>query len=319
MPSSGEYSGGSWVVFLVGPTGVGKSALAVKLAPHVRGEILSADSRQLYRGLDIGTDKPDRAVRRRIPHHLIDMADPDQPWSLADFQSAARSCIDDIHHRGRLPLCVGGTGQYIQCLVQGWIIPPAFPATDLRRKLAERVDREGAASLYGELEKSDPDAAARIDPRNVRRVIRALEVVLSTGKPFSAQRRRGPVGFQPLLIGLSLPRPDLYRRIDARIDRMLDAGWLDEVRALLAKGYSPDLPAFSALGYGPIARHLKGEMDFETCRTEIRRATRRLIRHQANWFRADDPAIHWLTAGPDAEAKALRHIRTAVAGIGPPG
>jgi tRNA dimethylallyltransferase len=312
MPSPAEQDGRPWVVFLVGPTGAGKSALALTLAPRVRGEILSADSRLLYRGLDIGTDKPSPAARARIPHHLIDVTDPDRPWSLAEFQSAARTCIGGIHRRGRLPLCVGGTGQYVYALVEGWVIPPAFPATDLRNTLTERAAREGPAVLYSELEQADPAAAARIDPRNLRRVIRALEVVISTGKPFSAQRRRGTVDFRPLLIGLSLPRPELYRRVDERIDAMFAAGWMEEVRRLLAKGYAQHLPAFSALGYSPIARHLRGEMDLETCRTEIRRATRRLIRHQANWFRSDDPAIHWLTAGPDAEAQALNIIHTAI-------
>ncbi len=317
MPSADERAGRPWVVFLVGPTGAGKSALASALAPRVRGEILSADSRLLYRGLDIGTDKPSAEMRARIPHHLIDVTDPDRPWSLAEYQSAARECIGEIHRRGRLPLCVGGTGQYVYALLEGWVIPPAFPSSDLRSRLEDRAAREGAAGIFSELEQADPAAAARIDPRNVRRVIRALEVVLSTGKPFSAQRRRGAVDFQPLVIGLTLPRPELDKRADARIDAMLAAGWLEEVRTLLEKGYSPNLPAFSALGYAQIARHLQGELTLEACRTEIRRATRRLIRHQANWFRPDDPDIHWLTAGPDAESQAVEIIRAAIPNTDP--
>ena len=201
-------------------------------------------------------------------------------------------------------MCVGGTGQYVRALLEGWEIPPAEPGAELRAKLEERAAREGAAVLYVELQKADPAAADRIDPRNVRRVIRALEVVGTTGKPFSALRRRGSVGFQPLVIGLSVPRPELYARVDARIDAMLAAGWIEEVRGLLARGFSPSLPAFSALGYSQIVRHVQGELALEECVIEIRRATRRLIRHQANWFRPGDPEIHWLEAGANAVEKA---------------
>ncbi len=312
MPSVVEKDARPWVVFIVGPTGAGKSALALGLARRVRAEIFSADSRLLYRGLDIGTDKPPPAVRAQVPHHLIDVADPDRPWSLAEYKAAALDAIRQIVSRGRLPLCVGGTGQYVHALLEGWEIPPALPTRELRAQLEDRAAREGPAVLFSELETADPAAAARIDPRNLRRVIRALEVVLSTGKPFSTQRRRGAVDFRPLVIGLNLPRPELYARVDARIDAMIAAGWIEEVRGLLAKGYSPDLPAFSALGYGPIARHLQGELTLEACISEIRRATRRLIRHQANWFRPDDPAIRWLTADSTAETQAERILRKSI-------
>ena len=309
MPSVDEGGIRPPVVFLVGPTGAGKSALSVALASRVNGEIVSADSRLLYRGFDIGTDKPSPAVRALVPHHLIDVTEPDRPWSLAQYQSAARDCIAEIRARGRLPICVGGTGQYVFALVEGWEIPPAAPSLELRIRLEERAAAEGLAALYEDLTGLDPTAAAKIDPRNARRVIRALEVVLTTGKPFSAQRTRGEAPFRPFLIGWNRPRPELYSLADARIDRMLDAGWVEEVRALLDKGYSPRLPAFSALGYGQIVRHLQGEITLEECVVEIRRATRVLIRHQANWFRPDDPQIQWLTAGPDAENRAEQLIR----------
>jgi tRNA dimethylallyltransferase len=312
MPSTPEAHPRPRVIFLVGPTGSGKSAAAAVLAQRLPGEIISADSRLLYRGFDIGTDKPAPAVRAAVPHHLIDVTDPDKPWSLVEFQSAALDCIHQIHARNRLPLCVGGTGQYVRALLEGWEIPPAVPNPDIRIQLEDRIAREGAAALYAELEQADPAAAARIDPRNIRRVVRALEVVLSTGKPFSAQRRRGAVGFSPLVIGLSLPRPELYARVDARIDAMLAAGWIEEVRGLLARGFSPALPAFSALGYGQIVRHLRGEFSLDECVIEIRRATRRLIRHQANWFRPDDPEIHWIESGPDAVSEAEALIRNAI-------
>jgi tRNA dimethylallyltransferase len=310
MPSASEVKPLPRVVFLVGPTGAGKSVLAAALAQRLQGEIISADSRLLYRGFDIGTDKPAPAARAEVPHHLIDVTNPECPWSLAEFQSAALECIQQIHTRGRLPLCVGGTGQYVRALLEGWEIPPAAPGTEWRAKLEERVAREGAAVLYAELQQADPAAAERIDPRNVRRVIRALEVLQSTGKPFSTLRRRGSVGFRPLVIGLSLPRPELYARVDARIDAMLAAGWVEEVRGLLARGFSPALPAFSALGYSQIVRHVQGGLSLEECVVEIRRATRRLIRHQANWFRPTDPDIHWLEAGVDSAAQAEALIET---------
>ncbi|MBN1438130.1 MAG: tRNA (adenosine(37)-N6)-dimethylallyltransferase MiaA [Anaerolineales bacterium] len=314
MPSAVDRDGRPWAAFIVGPTGSGKSALALALARRLPAEIVSADSRLLYRGFDIGTDKPSAVVRAEIPHHLIDVAEPDQPWSLAEYQAAALDCIRRIAGRGALPLCVGGTGQYVRALLEAWEIPPASPAPRLRRTLEQRSLREPAA-LYAELEQADPEAAARIDPRNVRRVVRALEVVLSTGRPFSAQRRRGAAEFQSVLIGLALPRPELYARVDARIASMIAAGWIEEVRILLAGGYSPALPAFSALGYGAIARHLQGELTREECVVEIRRATRRLVRHQANWFRPGDPNIHWLPSGPDAAGRAEAVLRASIPGL----
>jgi tRNA dimethylallyltransferase len=309
MPSAGERAAFPPVVFLVGPTGAGKSELAIGLARRLNGEIISADSRMLYRGFDIGTDKPSSDVRAQIPHQLIDVADPDRPWSLAEYQAAALECIAQIAARGRLAFCVGGTGQYVFALLEGWDIPPAAPSPALRIRLEDRAAAEGSAALYVELAGLDPAAAAKIDPRNVRRVIRALEVVLSTGKAFSSQRTRKAVPFRPFLLGLRRPRPELYARADARIDRMFQSGWVDEVRALLEKGYSPRLPAFTALGYVSIVRHLSGEITLEECVAEIRRATRILIRHQANWFRANDPQIHWFTDGPDLEDRSEQFLR----------
>lgn len=310
MPSQGETIELPVVVFLVGPTAVGKSELALTLARRLGGEIVSADSRLLYRGMEIGTAKPTAAERALIPHHLIDVSDLDKPWSLADYTRSARACFSDIRARGHLPLCVGGTGQYVRALLEGWEIPPAPPDRVLRDALEHRVETEGAAALHAELANLDPVAAARIDPRNARRVVRALEVVLSTGKPFSAQRTRGAVPFHPVVLGLTLPRPSLYARADARIDAMMAAGWIDEVRELLGRGFPPALPAFSALGYRQIVRHLQGELTREDCVREIRRATRVLIRRQANWFRSDDPLIHWVDTKENAPALAEALIRS---------
>jgi tRNA dimethylallyltransferase len=313
MPSPRDARPLPSVVFIVGPTAAGKSALALTLARRREGEIVSADSRLLYRGMDIGTAKPTPADRALVPHHLIDVTEPDHPWSLAEFQRAALAAFAEIRDRGRLAVCTGGTGQYVRALIEGWQIPPATPDRTLRDALERRAEAGEAAALTAELARLDPAAAERIDPRNMRRVVRALEVVLATGKPFSEQRLRGAISFQPVMLGLTLPRPALYARADARIDSMLAAGWIDEVRGLLAQGYAPGLSAFSALGYGQIVRHLRGELSLEECVREIRRATRVLIRRQANWFRGDDPMIHWMESNENAPAAAEAYLRDRLA------
>jgi tRNA dimethylallyltransferase len=317
MPSADERTGKPVAAFIVGPTAAGKSALALELARRLDGEIVSADSRLLYRGMDIGTAKPTPADRALVPHHLIDVTDPDKPWSLAVFLQAALACFAEIRGRGRLPICTGGTGQYVRALLEGWKVPPAQSSPGLRESLERRAEAEGSPALYAELARLDPAAAERIDPRNTRRVVRALEVVLATGKPFSAQRARGAVPFRAAVIGLTLPRAELYARADARIDAMLAAGWVEEVRALLARGYSPDLPAFSALGYPQIARHLRGELTWAECVAEIRRATRVFIRRQANWFRPGDERIHWIDAHENAPALAEAWLRSQTAAAPP--
>jgi tRNA dimethylallyltransferase len=214
MPSPADSGRPPDVVFLIGPTAAGKSALALELARRIPGEIVSADSRLLYRGMDIGTAKPTPASRALVPHHLIDVTDPDQPWTLAQFQCAALAWFTEIRRRGRIPFCVGGTGQYVRSLLEGWRIPPAPPDRSLRERLERRIQDGETASLHTELARLDPDAAAAIDPRNLRRVVRALEVVLATGNKFSSQRTRGAINFTPILLGLTLPRMILYGRVD---------------------------------------------------------------------------------------------------------
>ncbi len=302
------------LVAIVGATAVGKSAFALALAEQLGGEIVSADSRLLYRGMDIGTAKPTLDERAAVRHHLIDVTEVDQTWSLAEYKEAALQAIAGIHGRGRLPILVGGTGQYVRALLQGWVIPRTTPDPQLRAELAARAEREGGLALHRELTVRDPNAAVVIDPRNVRRVVRALEVIYQTGQLFSAQRRRGRLAYRSLCLGLRMPREALYARADARIEAMLAAGWVEEVRALLARGLSPELPAFSALGYREIARHAQGELTLEECRTEIRRATRRLVRHQANWFSESNREIIWIEAGPDALASAVDRIEHFLAG-----
>lgn len=293
------------LIVIVGPTAVGKTEVALQLAGLLGGEIVIADSRTFYRGLDIGTAKPTPEDRARIPHHLVDVADPDQPWSLALFQEAARQAIAAIHARGHLPFLVGGTGQYVRAVTEGWQAPGVEPNPPLRLALQAWAAQVTPLGLHARLAALDPAAAAAIDYRNLRRTIRALEVIFSTGLRFSEQRRRGPSPYRLLTLGLTRPRPELYARIDARIHAMLAAGFPEEVHRLLEAGYSPDLPALSAIGYRELAAHLRGELSLEAAVALIQRNTRVYVRRQANWFRLDDPAIRWFEAGPHA-VEAMR-------------
>ncbi|HEY75370.1 MAG TPA: tRNA (adenosine(37)-N6)-dimethylallyltransferase MiaA [Thermoflexia bacterium] len=281
------------LLVIVGPTAVGKTALSLYLGERLEGEVVSADSRLFYRGMDIGTAKPTPEERARVPHHLIDIADPDETVGLAEFKRMAEEAIADVHARGRLPMLVGGTGQYVRAVVEGWTPPAVPPNPALRAELEEQARREGAEALHARLASLDPEAAAQIDPRNVRRVIRALEVCLTTGKPFSAQRRRIPPPYRILQIGLTMDREALYARADARIESMMKAGLLEEVRRLVEAGYGWDLPSMSSVGYAQFRPYFEGKATLEEVVTEIKRATRRLIRHQYNWFRLSDPRIHW--------------------------
>lgn len=297
------------LIVLLGPTAVGKTELAIKLAEQIDMEIVSADSRLFYRGMDIGTAKPSPEELSLVAHHLIDVADPDETWSLAEFQRAAESCIDEIHQRGNYPLMVGGTGQYLRSITEGWLPPKMPPNNSLRSALENWAEEIGKEALHARLARLDSEAAINIDARNLRRTIRALEVTLSTGVPFSSQRGKGESMYNSLRIGLTRPRPDLYARIDARIDAMLKAGWLKEVQDLLVKGYSPDLPSMSAIGYQQLLRHLRGDMSLEEAITQIKKATRIFVRRQSNWFKPDDPNIHWFDI---AEADPLPGIMTLV-------
>lgn len=280
---------------LVGPTAVGKTELSLQLAETLNAEIISADSRLLYRGMDIGTAKPTLAERARVPHHLIDVADPDKTWSLAQYQHAAVQAIAQINARGRLPFLVGGTGQYVRALTEGWQPPEQQPNPKLRAALEAWSTQLGAQELHRRLSLLDPQAAHTIQWQNLRRTVRALEVIFSTGKRFSAQRRRTANPYNLFIFGLTRHRPQLYARIDARIESMLAAGLLDEVRNLLERGYGRDLPAMSAIGYREIAAHLAGEISLEEAITQMKRLTRQFVRRQANWFNPADPQIHWFT------------------------
>lgn len=289
---------------LVGPTAVGKTALSLELARRFEGEIVSADSRLFYRGMDIGTAKPTAAERAAVPHHLIDICEPDETLSLGQYQRLAYAAIDEIQARGRLPILVGGTGQYVKAVVEGWGIPQVAPRPALRAALAEL----GGPELARWLRRLDPAAAARIDPRNVRRVIRALEVTFVTGRPISMLQRKSAPPYHMLMIGLTYERDRLYDRVDARVARMMADGFLDEVKRLRDAGYGRQLPAMSGLGYRQLWAYLAGESSLEEAIERIRFDTHRFVRQQATWFREDDPAIVWYEIGAGLEAAVVEHV-----------
>ena len=298
------------LLVLVGPTAVGKTALSLRLATALQAEIVSADSRLLYRGMDIGTAKPDPEARRQVPHHLIDVAAPDEVWTVARFQEAAYRTIAAIHARGRLPLLVGGTGQYVWAVVEGWQVPRVPPQPQLRALLEQWGQAIGPAALHSRLARLDPEAAARIAPTNLRRIVRALEVIFITGQRFSAQRQRRPPPYQVLILGLTLPRAELHRRIRQRLQAMLSAGWIEEVRRLLAAGYTPDLPAMSGIGYAELCAYLRGECSLAEAEERILRRTHILVRRQANWFKQNDSRIHWFQAdAPHLEEAILDLVK----------
>jgi tRNA dimethylallyltransferase len=292
-PSSKTLPHPSPLVVIVGPTAVGKTRLSLRLAQEFDGEIISADSRQVYRGMDIGTAKPTPVERARVPHHLMDVVAPDEAFTLAQYQELAYEAVDDVLARGKIPFLVGGTGLYVTAVVEGWGIPRVPPNEELRAKLYRQAEVEGEAALHTRLRQADPAAAQRIDYRNVRRVVRALEVYLETGQPISELQRKKPPPYRILQIGLTLDRQELYRRIDARVDRMIEEGLVDEVRRLVKRGYSYDLPAMSGLGYQQIGAYLRGEVSLEEAIQLIKHHTHRFVRHQYNWFGLDDPAIRW--------------------------
>lgn len=290
------------LIVVVGPTAAGKTALSIELAAALGGEIVSADSRQIYRGMDIGAAKATSAEQARVPHHLLDIVWPDQTLSVTEFQGLAYAAIDDILARGQLPFLVGGAGQYVHAVTEGWHIPAVAPQEELRAALLAAADLEGSAALHARLAALDPLAAARIDHRNVRRVVRALEVCLTTGRSLSELQRKTPPPYRILTIGVTRPRPELYARVDARVERMLTDGLVAEVARLLAAGYHLDLPAMSGIGYRQIGQYLQGELSLDEGVALIKKQTRRFIHQQGVWFRSDDPAIRWFDPGQASPA-----------------
>jgi tRNA dimethylallyltransferase len=289
------------LVAIVGPTGTGKSRLALRLAQTFRGEIVNADSRQVYRHLDIGTAKPNREELCLVPHHLIDIADPDENFNLAQYQSLAGEAIENIQRRHRLPFLVGGSGLYVWAVLEGWKIPQVPPDPEFRRDLERKAAASGGGEeLYRELMTADPEAARRIDPRNIRRVIRALEVQRQTGVAFSRFQVKEP-HFEAIIIGLTTDRKVLYHRIDARVDQMVQGGLVAEVEKLVEMGYDLNLPAMSSIGYRHIGTYLRGELTLTEAITQIKHETHRLVRHQYAWFRLNDKRIKWFDIEHEGE------------------
>ncbi|HMR98414.1 MAG TPA: tRNA (adenosine(37)-N6)-dimethylallyltransferase MiaA [Anaerolineales bacterium] len=300
------------LILIVGPTAVGKTEIAIQLAERFNGEIVSADSRLFYRGMDIGTAKPSREEQARVPHHLIDIANPDEILSLAVFQQKATEAIAEIHTRKKLPFLVGGTGQYIRAVTQGWSPPEVEPNEQLRKELEREKEDKGIIWLHDKLRGLDPAAAEKIDPRNFRRTIRALEVIMTTGKKFSEQRGQGESPYRLITVGLTRPREELYRRVDERIDAMFANGLMDEVKNLIARGYSPSLPTMSAIGYRESAQALEGQITVEEAKQLARRATRVYVRRQANWFKESDPNISWFRVNDGITDEIEKNIRRLV-------
>lgn len=292
------------IVAVIGPTAVGKTALAIALAQRFDGEIVNADSRQVYTGMDIGTAKPTADELNAARHHLIDIRTPDLPFSLGEYLPMARQSIAEITSRGKLPILCGGTGQYIWALLEGWQVPQVAPNADLRAELERRADTEGAAALYHELQHLDPQRAERVDPHNTRRIIRGLEVHYGAGGPVDAAGKSGELPYRSLIIGLTANRAALYDRIDTRFDAMMGAGLLDEVSRLAAEGYAPGAGVLSSVGYSELGKHLAGEMTLHDAIARAKTQTHRLVRRQYTWFKSGDSRIVWLdaTAGLPIEA-----------------
>jgi len=296
------------LIIIVGPTGVGKTELAISLAHVLGGEIIGADSRQIYKYMDIGTAKPTAEQQARIPHHLIDIVPPDYNLSLAEYQDAAMRAIDDVHQRGAIPLLVGGSGQYITAIEEGWSIPRVPPDRELRAELERFAAENSRAALHERLQAVDPVAAERIHPNNTRRVIRALEVQMLTGLAISAQQVKRPPPWRIFRLGLQLPRAILYPRVDARVNRMIDAGLVDEVASLLNMGYSRALPSMSGLGYREIAGHLLDGRPLDEAIERMKFSTHEFIRRQDVWFRGHDNGILWHNVGDIDAAELARNL-----------
>ena len=295
------------LVVVVGPTAVGKTTLGIEIGEEFEGEIVSADSRQFYRFMDIGTATPTPEERARVRHHLVNIADPDETVGLAQFLDLARAAIRDIHEREKLPVVVGGTGQYIRGLLRGWQVPNVPPDPELRAEL----ETQSPDALWERLMTLDPDAAEFVDKPNLRRVIRALEVCIKSGRPFSELRRRIPPPYRVLQLGLTMEREALYARADTRVEAMIEAGLVEEVKTLLEKGYDWSLPSMSGLGYSQLKPYFEREATLGEVIERIKLDTHDFIRRQYTWFRPNSPRIHWIDAQSGKPTKRARELVAA--------
>ncbi len=285
------------LIAVLGPTATGKTDLGMRLAGELGGEIINADALQVYRRLEIGTAKPSLEQRRAVRHHLIDVLDPEEPYSAGEFARRARPLITDVRRRDCTPILVGGSGLYLRAVLEGLSpIPPSDP--QVRAALDRRCAQEGLAVLYDELRSVDPDTARRLAAGDRQRILRALEVAQSSGRKLSSWIRQQPLGGKPLAavkLGLTLPRSILYDRISARVEDMLERGWVDEVKTLLQTGVDPGVPAFQAIGYRQIVRHVQGDWSLRAAMEDTIRATRRYAKRQTTWFRKETD-VRWFSA-----------------------
>jgi tRNA dimethylallyltransferase len=283
------------VGFIVGPTGAGKSALAMAVAERLNCEIVNADSRQFYRGMDLGTAKPSADDRARVPHHLIDVCDPDAPLDVASFAQMARGAIEQVAARGRNPLVVGGSGLYLR-VIRGGIFRGPAASPEIRSRLARVAEERGVAHLHNQLREFDPEAANRIGVNDLYRIVRAIEVFELTGETISAHQHRHrfeDIGYDTFTVGVEVERKKLYEAIDRRFDTMVAAGLVAEVQALVDAGYSPGKPSLSTIGYKQIAAYLCGEVGLDEAIAGAKQESRRLAKRQLTWFRRE-PQIVWL-------------------------
>lgn len=300
------------LIVVLGPTAVGKTAISIRLCERFNGEVVNADSRQIYRQMDIGTAKPSPEEQARAAHHLLGIRAPDEVLSLADYQRLAYATIDDIHRRGRVPFLVGGTALYLRAVVEGLRIPEVPPDPELRAELEAYAAEAGHEALHRRLQRLDPVTAEKIDGRNIRRVVRALEIVLITGQSKSELEGADPPPYCILQIGLDRPREALYARIDARVERMVERGLIAETKALLDAGYTLDLPALTSLGYREIAAHLQGEMTLDEAVEKMQTESHRFVRHQYSWFRRMQ-GVHWYDCSQDCFPAIVEEVQAFLA------
>lgn len=295
------------IIAVVGPTASGKTALGIALAKKFGGEIVSADSRQIYRGMDIGTAKPSAAERHAVPHHLIDIKDPDEDYTVADYQRDAFAAIDDILVRGKTPIIVGGTGLYVHAVVENLDIPKTVANPKLRAEIENDIARDGLDAAFKRLVALDPEAAYVVDPKNPRRVTRALEVALATGQPFTAQRIKHAPRYETLTLGLNPPPEALRERIDRRVDEMMRDGLVDEVRALVKK-YGATPAAFDAIGYREVISYLNRRSSLEDAAAAIKMNTWHYAKRQLTWFKKT-PSIRWVDDSDEAFSLVHNFLR----------
>jgi tRNA dimethylallyltransferase len=292
------------ILILAGPTASGKTSLSLLIAPLINAEIISADSRQIYKYLDVGTAKPTRAERQSIPHHFIDMLEPDRDFNAGEFGKMGRAIITEIESRGRVPFVVGGSGLYIRSLIDGFFDGPGADP-DLRRHLAERMRLEGADRLLEELRRVDPAAAENMLPANTRRIMRGLEVYYITGVPISELQKQKPdFHFDPLFVGIEWDRSQLYERINRRVDAMLAAGLVDEVRSIAARGFDRHLNSLQTTGYVEVFDYFDGRFSETAMADAIKQNTRRYAKRQMTWFRPDS-RIRWFPAVGESDFALL--------------